>query len=214
MQFHYSRGTSLDSSLVCCMELTRDEVWERRVKISTCCSDWICSNAIKLVSISLKMLSSFKGRRYLSSQNMNFRKDNSHLSKSTSEFRSSNLTCPSTHFRFPRRNGNIISTNEIPGITPSSTSASGSNPTASSSSSSATPFPGSGNTLNPTPSSSDPSRPQAKRARSNEPPSTTNHSEESIQALIGLGVGREEAIKLLDSTGGNTELAASLLFSQ
>jgi hypothetical protein len=32
--------------------------------------------------------------------------------------------------------------------------------------------------------------------------------------LVGLGVGREEAIRLLDSTGGNTELAASLLFSQ
>ncbi|GAA5822988.1 hypothetical protein JCM5353_007844 [Sporobolomyces roseus] len=115
-------------------------------------------------------------------------------------------------------NGNIISTNEIPGVTASSTSASGSNPTASSSSSSATPFPGSGNTLSATPSSSsaDPSRPQAKRARSNEPSTTSGskHSEESIQALIGLGVGREEAIKLLDSTGGNTELAASLLFSQ
>ncbi|GAA5976776.1 hypothetical protein JCM5350_007244 [Sporobolomyces pararoseus] len=130
-------------------------------------------------------------------------------------------------------NGNVISTDEIPGVTTSS-STSASNP-ASSSTATKTPFPGSGNTLGSNPSSSSASqdsssRPIAKRARSNEANAPTTSSsasastgstgggakypEESVQALIGLGVGREEAIKLLDSTGGNTELAASLLFSQ
>ncbi|GAA5954923.1 hypothetical protein JCM3765_007814 [Sporobolomyces pararoseus] len=126
-------------------------------------------------------------------------------------------------------NGNVIASNEIPGVTTTG-STSASNP--SSSTATKAPFPGSGNTLGSNPSSSSgqdsSSRPVAKRARSNEPTaaastssassgSTTGssrHPEESIQALVGLGVGREEAIRLLDSTGGNTELAASLLFSQ
>ncbi|GAA5838734.1 hypothetical protein JCM3766R1_001575 [Sporobolomyces carnicolor] len=122
-------------------------------------------------------------------------------------------------------NGSVIATDEIPGVTTSSSS------TASSSAPSK-PFPGSGNTLGTAPSTSAPSsstepRPISKRARSNEPPvsasaagppvgsrSQPQHAEESIQALVALGVGRDEAIRLLDSTGGNTELAASLLFSQ
>ncbi|GAA5887166.1 hypothetical protein JCM16303_002211 [Sporobolomyces ruberrimus] len=116
--------------------------------------------------------------------------------------------------------GNVIKTDEIPGVT---TTSSSTVPHASSSSSSTTPsappFPGSGNTLGTTSSSSasNPSsdRPIAKRARSHEPAAGQNkYPEESIQALVGLGVGREEAVRLLDSTGGNTELAASLLFSQ
>ncbi|GAA5894531.1 Ddi1p [Sporobolomyces salmoneus] len=121
-------------------------------------------------------------------------------------------------------NGNVVGTNEIPGVTTTGSSSSTSN-SAASSSSAQKPFPGSGNTLGSTPSTSTPAsssstdpstQPQAKRARSNEPASssTSKHPEESIQALIGLGVGREEAIRLLDSTGGNTELAARLLFSQ
>lgn len=118
------------------------------------------------------------------------------------------------------RDGNVIKTDEIPGVT---TTSSSTVPHASSSSSSTTPsappFPGSGNTLGTTSSSSasNPSsdRPIAKRARSHEPAAGQNkYPEESIQALVGLGVGREEAVRLLDSTGGNTELAASLLFSQ
>ncbi|GAA6011339.1 hypothetical protein JCM11491_002750 [Sporobolomyces phaffii] len=124
-------------------------------------------------------------------------------------------------------NGNVVGTDEIPGVTTSSTSTSRPNPSVPApSSSTPAPFPGSGNTLGASgPTSTSEDRPQAKRARSNEPPAgaapgggggapSTTHSEESVQALIGLGVGRDEAIRLLDSTGGNTELAASLLFSQ
>lgn len=130
-------------------------------------------------------------------------------------------------------NGNVVGTNEIPGVTTAS------------SSTKQPPFPGSGNTLGSKPAaSSSPAKPIPKRARSNEPQppssstlsgstatggasattptsttrasttSTTKYSEESVQALVGLGVSREEAMRLLDSTGGNTELAASLLFSQ
>ncbi|GAA5943256.1 Ddi1p [Sporobolomyces koalae] len=117
-------------------------------------------------------------------------------------------------------NGNLV-TDEIPSVTPAASSSS-KKPSASTS----TPFPGSGNTLGSTGSSTTPStlteseseRPVAKRSRSNEPnagsSSTERYPAESIQALIGLGVGRDEAIKLLNSTGGNVELAASLLFSQ
>ncbi|GAA5823237.1 hypothetical protein JCM10212_003600 [Sporobolomyces blumeae] len=39
------------------------------------------------------------------------------------------------------------------------------------------------------------------------------YPEASIEALVALGVGPDEATRLLDSTGGNVELAASLLFS-
>ncbi|GAA5886284.1 hypothetical protein JCM5296_003548 [Sporobolomyces johnsonii] len=86
----------------------------------------------------------------------------------------------------------------------------------SSASSSSTPFPGSGNTLGAAPSSSSSDPPTAKRARSNEPqPASTagGHSEEAIGSLVALGVDRAEAARLLDATGGNAEMAASLLFS-
>ncbi|GAA6029986.1 hypothetical protein JCM8097_009202 [Rhodosporidiobolus ruineniae] len=39
------------------------------------------------------------------------------------------------------------------------------------------------------------------------------YGEEQIQALIGLGADRAMAIRLLEATGGNAEVAASLLFS-
>ncbi|CEQ39200.1 SPOSA6832_00692 [Sporobolomyces salmonicolor] len=87
-------------------------------------------------------------------------------------------------------------------------------PSTSSASSSSTPFPGSGNTLGAAPSSSNPTT--AKRVRSNDPePASTvgGHSEEAISSLVALGVDRGEAVKLLDATGGNAEMAASLLFS-
>ncbi|GAA5921545.1 hypothetical protein JCM1841_000563 [Sporobolomyces salmonicolor] len=87
-------------------------------------------------------------------------------------------------------------------------------PSTSSASSSSTPFPGSGNTLGAAPSSSNPTT--AKRVRSNDPePASTvgGHSEEAISSLVALGVDRNEAVKLLDATGGNAEMAASLLFS-
>ncbi|GAA5957893.1 hypothetical protein JCM21900_001302 [Sporobolomyces salmonicolor] len=86
-------------------------------------------------------------------------------------------------------------------------------PSTSSASSASTPFPGSGNTLGAAPSSTPTT---AKRVRSNDPePAATagGHSEEAISSLVALGVDRGEAVKLLDATGGNAEMAASLLFS-
>ncbi|KAH8929962.1 hypothetical protein BT69DRAFT_1210847, partial [Atractiella rhizophila] len=44
--------------------------------------------------------------------------------------------------------------------------------------------------------------------------STGGFPEDKIQALVNLGVKREEAIKLLEQTAGDAEMAASLLFSQ
>lgn len=69
------------------------------------------------------------------------------------------------------------------------------------------PFPGSGNTLGaaPVPAPSPARSAPASQAQS-------RHSEASISTLVGLGVTREEAIRLLDVAGGNVDLAASLLF--
>ncbi|KAK4050003.1 DNA damage-inducible protein 1 [Microbotryomycetes sp. JL201] len=43
--------------------------------------------------------------------------------------------------------------------------------------------------------------------------SGSHHPDSSIENLVALGVSRSEAIKLLDATNGNVEMAASLLFS-
>ncbi|GAA5875237.1 hypothetical protein JCM1840_001907 [Sporobolomyces johnsonii] len=110
----------------------------------------------------------------------------------------------------PDSDGNVRYLDEIP---PAAALPGSSNSSASSSS---TPFPGSGNTLGAAPSSSSSDPPTAKRARSNEPqPASTagGHSEEAIGSLVALGVDRAEAARLLDATGGNAEMAASLLFS-
>lgn len=48
---------------------------------------------------------------------------------------------------------------------------------------------------------------------SNAPTPTTNFDEETINNLVGLGFSRNEVIRALQQTGGNAELAASILFS-
>lgn len=78
------------------------------------------------------------------------------------------------------------------------------------------PFPGSGNTLGSAPAAAQSST--STSAPSQAPASAgssggTKHPEESINGLIQLGCQRAEAIKLLDATNGNVEMAASLLFS-
>lgn len=68
------------------------------------------------------------------------------------------------------------------------------------------PFPGSGHSLaNPTPAPA-PSTP----ARA---PAPAAFPEASITSLVNLGVTREEAIRYLEASGGNTEMAANLVFS-
>ena len=53
--------------------------------------------------------------------------------------------------------------------------------------------------------------PQVPPTKSTNPP-TSKYPESAIQALVGLGVTREEAIGALDLCGGNADLAASMLF--
>lgn len=72
-------------------------------------------------------------------------------------------------------------------------------------STSATPFPGSGHTL---------STPTTPPAPAPTPPAAAGgFPEADITGLMNLGVGREEAIRFLEATGGNMETAANLIFS-
>ncbi|GAA5979212.1 hypothetical protein JCM10908_002839 [Rhodotorula pacifica] len=104
-----------------------------------------------------------------------------------------------------------------------------SNPSASLGGASGSGFPGSGRTLGSSPAAT----PQPKRVRSGSPsapPAATGSAatgtssaassalppgvtEEAIASLVGLGADRASAIRLLEAAGGNTEVAASLLFS-
>lgn len=54
-------------------------------------------------------------------------------------------------------------------------------------------------------------RPSQSRGPSRQLP-TSRHSESSIRTLMDLGVSREVAVSTLDATGGNVDVAASLLF--
>ena len=73
-------------------------------------------------------------------------------------------------------------------------------------------FPGQGHTLgaaprtqakNPQPQSQQSQTPQTQPSR---------HPESNIQLLVDLGTTRDQAIKSLDASGGDVEVAASLLF--
>ncbi|KAM0786171.1 hypothetical protein ACM66B_006978 [Microbotryomycetes sp. NB124-2] len=112
--------------------------------------------------------------------------------------------------------GNPVAAGSKPVSTIGPSSSTRAPPQASSSSSSS--FPGSGQALGSSSlnASSQPAPLQPpSRPNSQQPPTTdtSSHPESSIQNLIALGVGRQEAIKLLDATNGNVEMAASLLFS-
>jgi DNA damage-inducible protein 1 len=70
---------------------------------------------------------------------------------------------------------------------------------------SSSPFPGGGRTIGQAPTAG--GRPGAPpRAPS------SSHPEASIQILMDLGATRELAISTLDASGGNVDVAASLLF--
>lgn len=68
-----------------------------------------------------------------------------------------------------------------------------------------TSFPGGGRSLGAV-ASGRTTAPTPQRARSN------NHPEESIRMLMDLGASRELAISTLEASGGNVDVAASLLF--
>ncbi len=57
------------------------------------------------------------------------------------------------------------------------------------------------------------SRSQSSTAPRTQVPQTANFDEETVNNLIGLGFSRQEVIRALQQTGGNAELAASILFS-
>ena len=88
---------------------------------------------------------------------------------------------------------------EEPGSQPSGSGSSNPAPTEQNQGSS---FPGQGNTIGAAPrSQSQPRQPPASR-----------YPESDVSQLMNLGATREEAIRLLDVSGGNVDIAASLLF--
>ncbi|KAG8765524.1 DNA damage-inducible protein 1 [Ceratobasidium sp. 428] len=71
-------------------------------------------------------------------------------------------------------------------------------------------FPGSGNTLGSAPASGPATQP--RRPQSQSQPQRPQFPETDIETLCGLGATREQAIQLLQASGGNMDIAASLLF--
>ncbi|KAI8805630.1 hypothetical protein BJ742DRAFT_398539 [Cladochytrium replicatum] len=71
-------------------------------------------------------------------------------------------------------------------------------------------------TLSAPPAPAASSSSSAPAARPAGPLATTSskYPESSIKTLMDLGASREEAIGALDACGGNTELAANMLFAQ
>jgi len=87
-----------------------------------------------------------------------------------------------------------------------------SNPPTSAGQTQGSSFPGQGNTLGAPPKAQT-ERPQsqAQQPRTQQPPAS-KYPESSIKLLMDLGVTREVAIQSLDVSGGNVDMAASLLF--
>lgn len=75
-------------------------------------------------------------------------------------------------------------------------------------------FQGQGHTLgnNPTPATSS-ARPQQAPAQQQPQQAASTHPEEAINQLVSLGFDRDMAIRALDATDGNVELAAGFLFN-
>ena len=87
-----------------------------------------------------------------------------------------------------------------------------SDPSTSTEQSQRPPFPGHGNTLGAPPrTQSERSQPQPRQARVQQQ-AASRHSESDIRLLMDLGATREVAIQSLDASGGNVDVAASLLF--
>ena len=94
-----------------------------------------------------------------------------------------------------------------PGSQPSGSASSNPTPSGQTHGSS---FPGQGQSLGAAPKTQA-KRPQTQSHTQQSPP-PSRHPESSIKLLMDLGVTRETAIQSLDASGGNVDVAASLLF--
>jgi hypothetical protein len=73
-------------------------------------------------------------------------------------------------------------------------------------------FPGQGNTLGETPRTQvETSQPLPQQSQIQQQPAS-RYPEPSIKVLMDLGTTREQAIRYLDMSGGNVDMAASFLF--
>ena len=98
-----------------------------------------------------------------------------------------------------------------PGSQPSGSGSS--NPPTSTGQNQGSSFPGHGSKLGAAPrTQAERSQPQLQQPRIQPQPSVSRHPESSIRALMDLGATRELAIQYLDASGGNVDMAASLLF--
>jgi len=87
-----------------------------------------------------------------------------------------------------------------------------SNPPASTGQNQGSSFPGQGSTLGAPPQArAKTTQLQPQQPQTPQPPAS-RYSESSIKLLMDLGVTREVAIQSLDASGGNVDVAASLLF--
>jgi len=87
-----------------------------------------------------------------------------------------------------------------------------SNPPTSTGQTQGSSFPGQGNTIGAVPKTqAERSQPQPQQPQTPQPPAS-RHTESKIKLLMDLGVTREVAIQSLDASGGNVDVAASLLF--
>ena len=87
-----------------------------------------------------------------------------------------------------------------------------SNPPASTAQNQGSSFPGQGSTLGAPPQArAQVTQPPPQQPQTQQPPAS-GYPESSIKLLMDLGVSREVAIQSLDASGGNVDVAASLLF--
>ena len=100
--------------------------------------------------------------------------------------------------------------NHEPGSQPSSSESS--NPT-STGQNKGSPFPGHGHTLGTaTRVQTERSQPQSQQQPRVQQPPDSRYPESNIKVLMDLGATREQAIRFLDVSGGNVDMAASFLF--
>ena len=103
-----------------------------------------------------------------------------------------------------------VGVDQEPGSQPSGSGSS--NPPNSTGQNQGSSFPGQGNTLGAPPrTQAERSQPQPQQPQIQQP-AGSRYPESSIKLLMDLGVSREVAIRSLDASGGNVDVAASLLF--
>jgi DNA damage-inducible protein 1 len=99
--------------------------------------------------------------------------------------------------------------NQEPGSQPSGLGSS--NPTSTGQSQGSSSFPGQGIPLGAAPRTQ-PKQPQPQSQQPQTQQQAPRYPESSIEMLMALGATREEAIRSLDASGGNVDVAGSLLF--